>query len=129
MADRSEKAIQNDTLVELTREFHPTGMFWRNNTGMAWAGEKMRVGVGQMVRIEPGMTVLRNARPLTAGVPGSPDILGADRGRPVGIEVKDAKGQQREAQVKFERAWVKAGGLYILARSPEEAIQGLRRGV
>lgn len=129
MADRSEKAIQNDTLVELTRAFHPLGMFWRNNTGLAWVGEQMRVGVGQMVRVEQGMVILRQARPLKAGVPGSPDVLGAHGGRAIGIEMKTATGQQREAQAKFERAWTKAGGLYVLARSPEEAIEGLRRGV
>ena len=78
-----------------------------------------------MVRIEPGMVVLRNARPIKFGLPGSGDILGAHAGRPVAVEMKDERGAQRELQKNFERSWVKAGGIYILARSSEEAVNGL----
>ena len=46
-------------------------------------------------------------------------------GRAFGIEVKTAKGQQREAQKKWQAAWEKRGGIYILARSLEDVYRGL----
>ncbi len=128
MVDRSEKAILNDTLIALSNEFHPDGMFWRNNTGTAWQGEEVRAGVGQTFRVEQGMKILRNARIITFGLPGSSDILGVLNGRFVAPEVKTRTGKQRELQINFERAFRRAGGLYLLARSPEEALEGLRRG-
>jgi hypothetical protein len=42
-----------------------------------------------------------------------------------GIEVKAAKGTQREAQKNWQKAWEKRGGIYILARSVEDVYKGL----
>jgi hypothetical protein len=128
MADRSEKAILNSTLIELSKAFHPDGMFWRNNTGTAWNGEKVRAGVGQMIRVETGMVILRNARIISFGLPGSSDILGCLNGRFVAPETKTRTGAQRETQINFEKAFRRAGGLYILGRSDEEIIEQVRRG-
>lgn len=122
----SEKAIQNDILVAITAE--PGVMAWRNNTGMAWVGTEMRAGVGSMVRVERGMVILREARPLKAGLPGSPDIIGCANGRGFGIEVKTRTGSQSDQQVAFQRAWTRVGGLYVLARSVDDARDGLSRG-
>ena len=46
-------------------------------------------------------------------------------GRAFGIEVKTAKGKQRDAQKKWQEAWEKRGGIYILARSVEDVYRGL----
>ena len=46
-------------------------------------------------------------------------------GRAFAIEVKTAKGQQREAQKNWQKAWEKRGGIYVLARSVEDVYKGL----
>jgi len=116
---RSEKAIQNDTLVAVTAL--PETIAWRNNTGQAWAGKRLHFYPGTTTPVPSGIVVLSGAQPITYGLPGSGDILGASVGRPLSIEVKDATGQQSEQQVAFQRAWEAAGGVYMLVRDPEDA--------
>jgi hypothetical protein len=124
MRCRSEKARLNDILVGVTALSDT--MAWRNNTGTAWQGDRCGARVGSTVRVEAGMVILRDARPIKFGLTGSADIIGAHRGFPLAVEVKDEEGRQTEVQYHFERAWRKAGGLYILARTPDEAIHGIR---
>lgn len=123
---RSEKAIQNDILMDLSAL--DGGVFWRNNTGQAWQGQRAQSAPGAYVKIEPGMVVLKNARPIDFGLKGSADIMGAYCGRPVAVEVKKEGGHQEIVQRYFEKAWVKAGGLYVLARSMDEARSGVLLG-
>lgn len=125
---RSEKAILNDTLVSVTAV--PETIAWRNNTGQAWAGQRVRLRPGSKIVVD-GQTyvanantvLILNAQPVTFGLPGSGDILGATAGRPLSIEVKDATGRQSEQQKAFQRAWEAAGGVYLLVRDPDEAAQ------
>lgn len=84
-------------LVLLSRLARST--FWRCNTGVATFR-------GQSVRF---------------GVPGQPDIQGVAAGRWVGIEMKTEKGRQSAAQKAFQDRIEAAGGIYILARTAEEA--------
>lgn len=58
-------------------------------------------------------------RLVTFGVPGTADVMGilAPTGRLVCIELKSAKGRQREDQKRFERIVTQYGGAYCLARS------------
>lgn len=121
---RSEKAILNATLVQVSAL--PETIVWRNNTGTAWQGDRLRLRPGQWIEVQPDMVVLANARPITFGLSGSGDILGASRGRPVSIETKKHSGSQSGIQRNFERAWVRCGGLYVLARSAEDALAALR---
>lgn len=79
------------------------------------------------------------ARIVTVGTPGEPDIgavvavritpemVGRTVGIAVGIEVKTAIGRQREGQKLFEHAWTKRGGIYVLARSVEDAVCAIDR--
>jgi len=124
MTGRSEKAILNDTLVAVSAL--PETIVYRNNSGQAWQGRQMHARVGSTITVKPGMTILQDARPINFGLQGSGDIMGATAGRPLSIEVKNATGGQSEAQRNFEAAWAKAGGLYVLARSPEEALAAIR---
>lgn len=120
--DRSEKAIQNDTLVELYRVFMPLGcFFWRENTGTAWQGKK--------VKHDKDVLVLAEARPIKFGLEGIADIMGQVQGLAIAIEMKDSVGRQRKQQKLFEVAWVKAGGAYILARTVAEAVAGVRHAL
>lgn len=120
MTERSEKSILNAALVAVTSR--PGVMAWRNNTGMAWQGDKLQVRVGQTITIRPGMTVLTDARPIIFGLPGSGDILGVNNGRGFALEGKTRTGQQRETQRKFEAAFTRAGGFYGLFRSEDEVL-------
>lgn len=123
---RSEKAEQNDALMQLSAL--DGSLFYRNNTGQGWQGIPVDKPAGDYVRVEPGMKILRDARPIRFGLEGSGDIMGAYAGKPVAVEMKSATGRQREMQRYFEQAWVKAGGIYVLARSAKEARDGVLLG-
>ncbi|MCG6111537.1 MAG: VRR-NUC domain-containing protein [Paracoccus sp.] len=103
-----ETDIHNAVLVALSQRFHPHGVFWRQNAG------KVKTATGAFVSLGP---------------PGISDIVGLLDGRAVFIEVKTDSGQQRTAQAAFQKAIEKAGGLYIIARSPEEAIDQLDKAL
>lgn len=84
-------------------------LIWRNNTG-----------------------VLKNA----AGIPikfglcvGSSDLIGiAPGGRFMAVEIKTAKGRITPEQMRFIEAVRNRGGIAGIARSPEDALDLLRRG-
>lgn len=58
-----------------------------------------------------------NGRPVKVGIPGTADLNGLLPSiRPLMCEVKVGKDSLRDDQIKFARAWVKAGGCYIVAR-------------
>lgn len=124
---RSEKAIQNEGLVTLSQR--PRSLYFRNNTGQAWQGKRVRAKPGQWIKYEEGMEVLRHARPISFGLEGSGDVFGADHGFPISVEFKDLDGKQRRQQVLFGEAWEKAGGIYVLARSAEEARRKVKAAV
>lgn len=121
---RSEKSILNEALVLVSAL--PDTLAWRNNTGMAWQGQQRPLRVGQTIRVERGMVLLFDARPITFGLPGSADILGVSGGRAFGIETKALWGKQAEQQKRFEAAFKRAGGVYGLAYTPEQAVAILR---
>lgn len=102
----SEAVTQAEILLAIGRI--PGAIFWRNNSGA------LPDRTGRIVRY---------------GLVGSPDIIGCYRGRFVGIEVKAATGKQRDAQINFQRAFEKSGGLYVLARSADDAMAALERVV
>lgn len=140
---KSEHRIQAETLVAVTAQ--PDTMAWRNNTGTAWQGQKISRAPGAMVKVERGMVILLDARPISFGLEGSPDIIGsqlldADRvrqllarhgdalriGQAFGLELKAQRGRLEDSQPRFARAWQRAGGLYGVPRSVEEALRVLR---
>lgn len=100
----SETVIMRDILVAVSAL--PQTLVWRNNTG---------------VGVAPGKRVVR------FGLLGSSDIIGVHRGRAVAIEAKAPRGRQSDEQRRFQAAWERAGGIYILARSADEALAELAR--
>jgi hypothetical protein len=123
----AEQGILHRALVQLSAE--PETMCWRNNTGTAWQGEQLKRAPGAMVKVEPGMVVLRQARFIRFGLPGSGDAIGVTRGRAWSGEAKSATGRLETSQPQFRRAWERAGGVYFVFRSPEEAVAELRRSI
>jgi hypothetical protein len=64
-----------------------------------------------------------------SSVIGGGDIGGCYLGRAVEIETKTEIGKQSASQINFQKRWEQAGGIYILARSPQEAVQKLKDSV
>lgn len=122
--ERSEKSILNAGLIAASSL--PETMVWRNNTGMAWIGDAIPTRMGQSVRMQSGMVLLRDARPFRAGLVGSADVLGVTRGRAVALEAKDATGRMSDAQMKFKGAFEAAGGFYGLFRHEDDLVQMIR---
>lgn len=56
---------------------------------------------------------------------GTADIIGCVDGRAVAIEVKTPNDRLSPAQRKFRDAWERAGGIYIEARSVDQAMREL----
>ena len=79
-----------------------------------------RINVGKFRPLDGGPRVIQSAPE------GTPDLLGVIYpGKAFAIEVKTDKGKQRTAQVAWQHAWEKRGGIYILARSVEDVYKGL----
>lgn len=100
----NEHVIQNRILLEIGSI--PWLRVWRNNTGALFD---------------------RNNKLVKFGLQGSADILGIMKphGRFLAIEVKTEKGRQSESQKRFQQMVEDMGGLYILARSPEDVTKAL----
>lgn len=96
--------VTQPVLVAVTQL--PGAIFWRQNQGT--------------------FRTLDGRRVVSAtSITGIADILGAYRARPVAIETKTRSPELRKTQSIFRKNWEGAGGIYIVARSPEEAIAGL----
>lgn len=117
----SERRVLAESLIGLSAI--DDSLVWRNNTGQAWQGRRVEGKPGSMVRVEAGMVILREARPVKFGLEGSGDIIGTIQRRAIAVETKTATGAQRKSQEVFERQWVKAGGIYVLARTADEAVE------
>lgn len=127
-----ELSLQNMIRAELSK--HGI-MNFRNNTGMGWAGKPEKIYKQQSVVCYPGDVVVRQARPLHAGLcEGSSDIIGIKSvivtpdmidktvGIFVGAEVKTKAGRISDKQHTFRDNINKAGGLADVIRSVDEVV-------
>lgn len=105
----------------------PVRLF-RQNVGTGWVGKSTRFSRAATVVVQPGDVLIRNARPLEAGLcKGSSDLIGwGPGGRFVALEVKTPTGRVTPGQRQFIEAVTAAGGIGAVARSPDEAIAALR---
>ena len=113
---------------------------WRNNTGTGWVGKASRITKNCTVRLEPGDVVIKNARPLRAGLcRGSSDIIGITPvyitpdhvGTTLGVftavEVKTETGRPSKEQLTFLQAVEKAGGYAGIAKSNDDISEIVNR--
>lgn len=98
---------------------------FRNNVALAWAGKVYKPARVETVTVGPNDVVIRNARPIHAGlIEGASDLIGwSHDGRFVACEVKEGQGRTTKAQDNFINAVKAAGGIGMVARSNEEALQ------
>lgn len=79
-----------------------------------------RINVGKFRPLDGGKRVIQSAPE------GTPDLMGVmEPGKAFAIEVKAPRGTQREAQKRWQEAWEKRGGIYILAKSLDDVYKGL----
>ena len=111
-------APENHILAAILRDVGsiPYVRLWRNNTGAAKSrrtGRLVRFGIA-------GQGDLSGI--ISARLPGG-TIFGAR----LEIEVKSATGRQSPDQRAFQAMLERFGGCYVLARSVDDAIAGIRR--
>jgi hypothetical protein len=99
---------------------------WRNNVGTGWAGQATKIQRRGMVAVEPGDIIVRQGRPLHAGLcVGSSDLIGyrvVNRvAQFVALEVKSATGRPTAQQTQFIDHINAVGGCAGIVRSVEDA--------
>lgn len=101
----AEHAIQQAIFARLGAV--PGLVVWRNNTGA------VKDARGQLIRF---------------GVVGSADVLGVagPSGQFIALEVKAPGGRVSEVQTRWGAAIRACGGVYLVVRSVDEAVNGLR---
>lgn len=111
-------------------------ILWRNNVGTGWAGNVTK-GPRRAVDLWPGDVLIRNARPLHAGlckgssdligiktVEITPDMVGDEIAVFTAVEVKKPSGHVSRDQRNFGDAVTAAGGRFVVARSPDD-VEGI----
>ena len=118
----SERAIQNEILLAASAA---GWTLFRNNVGQGWTGDA--------IHLPDGSVMIRNARPLHAGLcTGSSDLIGW---RPLligpehigttvaqfaAVEIKTHRGRATKEQSNVLRVVDEAGGVSVLARGPSD---------
>lgn len=121
----NEQGIMKQIMLRIGEAFPKSVRIFRNNTGMGWTGESFS---------HPGKVIIKNARPLHAGLcKGSSDLIGWTKvqitpdmiGKTVAVftafEVKKPEGRVSKDQVNFLTQVAESGGLSGILRSPEDA--------
>ena len=134
----SEKRIMQQVMKALS---DAGSRLFRNHVGMAYQGKAERVVVETEVTLRPGDVLIRKARTVTAGLArGSSDLVGwtpmmiteHDLGRTIArftaCEVKSEDGTLEPEQRNFLEVVRDSGGVAILARSADEAVERLNVG-
>ena len=115
----------------------PVRLF-RSNNGVGWIGKVERPARATQVTVFPGDVVIRNARPLHAGLAtGSGDLIGwrsfvvqpEDVGtriaQLVSLEAKEGTGRMSAAQRQWRDQVQAAGGIAAEVRCVEDAERAL----
>lgn len=119
-APPSERDVQRESLLRLGR--NPALMIWRRMVGTFFPPEIVR-------HLCPACQERATSfRRVKVGIPGEGDAGGvlAPNGRAFWVEFKSATGEQRKQQQNFERAVRQRGGIYVIARSADEAEAGMQ---
>ena len=123
-----ERPVQN----EIRNALAGKASIFRANVGQGWTGE-------QVIKLENGDVLIRNARPFSTGLPTgfsdlfgwtptliTPQHVGLQLAVFTAVECKAPKRGPSESQGKFLAAVERAGGYAGVARSPDDALQIIR---
>jgi len=106
----------------------PGVLVWRQNVGKAPSAWRrlpqslaawMRSHLGEL---GVGPLYISGGRLVSYGVEGQADIMAIVGGRFIAIECKSPRGRQSTAQIAWQRAVEAAGGVYVLARTVDDAV-------
>jgi hypothetical protein len=127
----SEQEIQQRILLACSKG---PSRLWRNNVALAWTGQAQQIKQRGQVVVSPGDVVIRNARPLHAGlcrgsadliglssVTVTPDMIGQRLAVFAAVEVKSATGRATPEQLAFIDVVQQMGGFAGVARSVDDA--------
>ena len=130
----NEKEIINQILLLFSQS---GDRIFRQNTGTGWAGQFIKHPMTTNIRVTPNDVLIKNARPLRAGLClGSSDLIGwrkklitaDDIGKTYAIftalEVKYGKTKTTEEQTRFLDTVRNAGGIGKIIRSIDEVASG-----
>lgn len=131
----------NQVKTMLLRASELGARLFRRNVGMGWASDRVVKFSGpETVRVGPGDVLLRQARPLHAGVKGqydmsgwrtitiTPDMVGCLIAQHVEIEAKSGEGRESPEQHSWGNAVRAAGGIAGVARTVDDIDRILRSG-
>jgi hypothetical protein len=95
----------------------PGVRLFRQNVGLAYSREQLE-----------NLLVGRPARPVQYGTPGMADLTGiaGPTGKRIEIECKVGAGRQNKFQKLWQAMIESQGGIYLLARSVDQAVRDLR---
>lgn len=128
----TERNIEKKILARLSTEYHKRGLFIVRDVGDFVPIGTVSAAVNQAAK-NPGaaLSILKNLirRRLKIGLKGEPDISGCLDGLWIGIEVKKPSEKQSPGQIKFQKAIEQRGGIYIIATSPDDAIEQIEKAL
>lgn len=129
----SDRPFLNRILLAVSRG--PVRLF-RCNRGTGWIGKVERAARATTVTVFPGDVVIRNARPLHAGLAdGNGDLIGwvsrEIRPEHVGqtwavfasLEAKEGSGRMGRDQISWRDAVLAAGGIAAEVRTLDDAVR------
>jgi len=99
----AETSIMREILCAISAL--PGALFWRRNVGV--------------------FRQLKGANIVRVGLPGQADLAGIYRGHAIEVEVKTDRGGLSDEQRRWKIAVEKAGGIFVLARSPADVLKVL----
>jgi hypothetical protein len=114
---KKEAQIQQEIMLEVSKS--PSNLIVRRNVGLFKTMDGLRtIKIGQNGEADV-QGIIGNQKCPHCGTPVHP--------LPFAIEVKDETNTQDPDQVNWQKnVWERRGGLYILARSKEDAMIGLK---
>ena len=118
-----ERDIQKLIHVRLSKEYHRRGLFITRDVGLFVPVSEIARALKQILGGGKPSEVLKRLRRVMIGLKGEPDISGCLDGLWIGIEVKTATGRQSPDQIKFQKHITQRGGIYIVARSPDDVVR------
>ncbi len=124
-----ERSIQKLILARLSAEFGYDGQFWTRDNGDFVPIGAVRSAIKQAIS-EPGraLSILKGLlqKRLKIGRKGETDISGLYKGLWISIEVKRPGEKRKQHQIEFAERIIRAGGIAIVATSPDEAVVEIR---
>ena len=110
-----ESQIQQKIMLEISK--NPMNLVVRRNVGQFKTIDDRYIFIGQVGEADV-QGIIGNQKCKNCGHEIHP--------LPFAIEVKDEKNEQTDEQILWQKStWERRGGLYILARSVEDAMKGL----